>query len=262
MFSPEYCDPGEPSFIPIERVQGAVLIELAPEQPLSAGEETRLRFSLRSASGKPITPEALLVKHTRLVHLLAVDSLADTYLHLHPEPEGEPGWWSVPIRPAGGGKLRLFIEFTPKATGRGLYGFIETEVSGARAPEINPADVWEQEGVRLGLQIEGGTAFAGRRARFRLAFEPGAEGAVPPLEPVMGAWMHLVAFDASAGGFVHLHPWGMPADGIDPGDTGSSAPGEFLFDVALPEPGRYRLWAQAMLAGGRPLFAPFEVQVR
>ena len=77
------------------------------------------------------------------------------------------------------------------------------------------------------------------------------DGGVVPLEPVMEAYAHLVAFDAKRSGFAHLHP--METDlSLRPDATLPT----LSFKITIPEAGRYVIWAQVNLAGSE-VFVPF-----
>jgi hypothetical protein len=82
-----------------------------------------------------------------------------------------------------------------------------------------------------------------------------SDGGRVPLEPIMGAFAHLVAFDESRSGFAHLHPnetdLARPPDAVAP---------RLTFKVTIPRAGRYAVWAQVKL-GDREVFAPFWVDV-
>ncbi len=75
------------------------------------------------------------------------------------------------------------------------------------------------------------------------------------LGPVMGAFAHLVAFDAQRRGFAHLHPnetdLALPPDAVHP---------RLTFKVTLPQGGLYYIWAQVSVAG-QDVFAPFVLRV-
>ena len=75
------------------------------------------------------------------------------------------------------------------------------------------------------------------------------------MEPVMGAFAHLVAFDEARSGFAHLHPaeedLTIKPDALRP---------ELNFKITIPKAGRYVIWAQVKL-GGREEFAPFPLEV-
>jgi hypothetical protein len=82
------------------------------------------------------------------------------------------------------------------------------------------------------------------------------DGGRVPLEPIMGAFAHLVAFDEARSGFAHLHPnetdFARPPDAMAP---------QLTFKVTIPRAGRYAVWAQVKL-GGQEVFAPFWVEVK
>ena len=75
------------------------------------------------------------------------------------------------------------------------------------------------------------------------------------LEPVMGAFAHLVAFDEARSGFAHLHP--AEADLLKKPDATNPA---LSFKLTIPRAGRYVIWAQVNL-GGREEFVPFDLAV-
>ena len=81
------------------------------------------------------------------------------------------------------------------------------------------------------------------------------DGGAVLLEPVMGAFAHLVAFDEARSGFAHLHP--VEADLTKRPDAMRPA---LNFKITIPRAGRYVIWAQVNL-GGRELFVPFWFEV-
>jgi hypothetical protein len=81
-------------------------------------------------------------------------------------------------------------------------------------------------------------------------------GGPVPLMPVMGAFAHLVAFDAARSGFAHIHP-----DQSDLSRAPDPLRPSFTFRVTIPAPGRYVIWSQVNL-GGAEAYAPFWFDVR
>ena len=75
------------------------------------------------------------------------------------------------------------------------------------------------------------------------------------LEPVMGAFAHLVAFDEARSGFAHLHP--MATELSKSPDANNPT---LNFKLTIPRAGRYVVWAQVKLAG-REVFVPFGIEV-
>ncbi|MEO5957819.1 MAG: hypothetical protein ABIR80_01765 [Opitutaceae bacterium] len=82
-----------------------------------------------------------------------------------------------------------------------------------------------------------------------------SDGAPVALAPVMGAFAHLVAFDAARSGFAHLHP--AQTDLAKPPDPRQPV---LTFKVTIPRGGMYVIWAQVNL-DGHEMFVPFRFEV-
>ncbi|MDQ5977353.1 MAG: hypothetical protein QG602_325 [Verrucomicrobiota bacterium] len=252
----EFCDPANPQFIPVVSARSPVVMTLKSDRPLARGEPVEFTLSLSTASGKAIGPADLIVEHTRKLHLLVVDPTLSDYQHLHPEPGRRVGEWKFTLTPSRAGDYRVFADFTPAATQRGLYAAADFTVPGTVATVINAGNTtWQNLGYRFELVLPS-VLNAGKPADLKFRIESqGAMKEPVPLRPVMGAFAHLVAFDEARSGFAHLHP--METDLAQPPD---SLRPELSFKVTIPQPGRYVIWAQVDL-GGMEVFAPFWVDV-
>jgi hypothetical protein len=255
----EFCDPTNPQFIPVVAAKSPVLMTVTTDAPAAAGEPVSGVISLRTSSGKPIAPQDLLVVHTKLLHLMIADPSLTDYQHVHPQPEKTPGDWRFSFMPRFGGTYRLFADFTPVATGRSLYANADLEVSGAAAA-ANTAPVVSSHGDVLGTSEREGLRYQLRAASLPIrARQPAdltlevvaANGGAVPLEPIMGAFAHLVAFDAARSGFAHLHP-----AQTDPLAAPSRMHPELKFKLTIPKAGRYVIWAQFNVAT-HEVFVPF-----
>jgi hypothetical protein len=250
----EFCDPANPQFLPVVAVKSPVTLSVATPAPAQAGDDVTATLTLTTFSGKPVAPEDLQVVQTRRMHLLIVDPSLDDYQHVHPLPGRKPGEWVFHFRPRFGGAYRIFADFTPVATNRGLYSETELSVGGP----TNPAAPGSQP--LSWAANEGGYAFtlspapspirAGVPATLTLAVSR-PDDAVVPLLPVMNAFAHLVAFDVQRSGFAHIHP-----DQTDLSRLPDRTHPSFTFRVTIPTPGRYVIWSQVNL-GGSETFAPF-----
>jgi hypothetical protein len=271
----EMCDPSNPQFIPVMAVRSPVSMSVVAEgaEP-QAGRELRGVVRLATASGKPIGPVDLLVMHTRKLHLLVVDPTLGDYQHLHPEPGAKEGEWLFAFTPKSGGLYRIFADFTPTATGRGLYAGAELAVGGAEGERgvsggaavvrgesaPTPTEGTEKmsvvrDGFVYSLSVAGGVLEAGKIAD--LAFTITREGGGDvPLQPVMDAYAHLVAFDEARSGFAHLHP-----NEADLAKKPDAAEPRLTFKITIPQRGRYVIWAQVNL-GGTETFVAFPVEVK
>ena len=253
----EFCDPANPQFIPGIAVRSPVSMTLTSDSPARAGQPVRVTVRLATSTGKPLAPPDLRVEHTRRLHLLVVDPSLDDYQHLHPEPGARPGDWIFEFTPRFGGEYRVFADFVPVATGRGLYAGTDFRVDGP-AHAVDPVrpmqETVERAGVRFHLRVAGGALRVGAPADLIFSLER-ADGGEVALQPVMDAYAHLVAFDSGRGGFAHLHP--MDAGLAQAPDRRQPT---LRFKVTIPEPGPYVVWAQVGLEG-RDVFVPFWLNV-
>lgn len=252
----EFCDPANPQFIPVVTVRSPVVMQLKPASPPARDEPVEMTLTLRTASDKPIGPADLLVAHTEKLHVLIVDPTLTDYQHVHPVPGRRDGDWKFTFTPARAGLYRVFADFTPVATQRGLYASADLTVPGPVAKVMtNATTTWQDRGYNFELVLPP-SLHAGQPAVLRFRVEsPGAVKEPVPLEPIMGAFAHLVAFDEARSGFAHLHPvendLAKPPDSLRP---------ELSFRLTIPNPGRYAVWAQVKIAG-KEVFIPYWVDV-
>lgn len=252
----EFCDPANPQFIPVVAARSPVTLTLASDVPPRQGRTTQFTLTLRTASGKPVAPEDLLVAHTKKLHLMVIDPTLQDYQHIHPVPGRREGDWLFSVTPERAGTYRVFADFTPVATGRGLYASADFAVPGEVAQIIRAPNTTDQlDGFEFRL-LGPDLWHARQPIDLQLRIEsPGTEKKPVPLQMVMGAFAHLVAFDEQRSGFAHLHP-----QEADPSKPPDSLRPVLHFKVSFPKPDRYVIWAQVNLAGDEA-FAPFWIDV-
>lgn len=252
----EFCDPANPQFIPVVAVRSPVVLTLRSAQPPERRQPVDFTVTLSTAGGKPIGPADLLVAHTRKLHLLVVDPTLSDYQHVHPEPGRRDGEWVFTLTPARAGVYRVFADFTPAATARGLYASADFTVPGTVATVTQSANTTIQLGGYQFTLVVPQRFRAGQPVDLAFRIESQAQVKRPvALQPVMGAFAHLVAFDAERSGFAHLHP-----QETDLSKLPDALRPELTFKVTIPQPGRYVIWAQVNLGGGE-VFVPFWVDV-
>lgn len=253
----EMCDPANPQFLPVVNVRSPVSLRLRTQIPAVAGDEIEVQVRLATSNGKPIATSDLLVVHTHLLHLMIIDPRLMDYHHVHPVPTSEPGEWTFRFTPRYGGEYRFFADFTPAATGLGLYANAKLEVEGdppsAEAVALAHQPSWSNTQGDFHFELtpaKDGEVKMGEEALLTLSITE-KEGGEVPLRPVMGAYAHVVAFDENRSGFAHLHPEESNLLALpDPFKPSLS------FRVTIPQRGRYVLWAQVNM-DGTELFAPF-----
>jgi len=252
----EFCDPANPQFVPVVQARSPVTLTLKSDREPARNQPIKFTLTLRTASGKAIAPEDLLVAHTRKLHLLIVDPTLTDYQHVHPEPGRRAGEWVFTLTPDRPGLYRVFADFTPVATARSLYASADFTVPGPVGTVTRSTNTtWQAANYNFELVVP--DLFRARQpADLRLRIESqGTDKQPVPLKPIMGAFAHLVAFDEARSGFAHLHPaetdLSKPPDALHP---------ELNFKITIPQPGRYVIWGQVNLAGTE-IFVPFWVDV-
>ncbi len=258
----ELCDPANPQFVVVTTARSPVTMTLRGDIPAASGRESHLTLALATMTGKPVGPADLLVQHTRKLHLLVVDPTLHDYQHMHPEPGAKDGEWTFAFTPRLTGTYRVFADFVPVPTGRSLYAGADLPVTGEVAVKVNTADTVNTHALSWDAEVDGyhfkltpsAPMHAGKAAELAFTITR-SDGGPVPMEPVMAAYAHLVAFDAGQSGFAHLHPKEVsltpPPDATKPTLT---------FKITIPNAGMYVIWAQVKLAG-REVFAPFWFEV-
>ena len=250
----EFCDPAAPQFLPVTTARSPVSFDVTPGTG-AVGENTDFVFRLATSSGKPIGPVDLLVAHTRKLHLMLVDPSLTDYQHIHPTAVEVPGEWHVSFAPKLAGAYRVFADFTPAATARGLYATVDIDVPGDSASfDHRPNLKGKVDEFLFELSFDEGRIRAREPTDLTLSIRHQSNEVVQ-LGQVMGAFAHLVAFDENRTGFAHLHPRETDLD--DPPDA--QAP-ELHFQITIPQSGRYVIWAQIVL-NNVETFVPFWFEV-
>lgn len=244
----EFCEPGSPQFVPVDRMRSPVEMQVKTRGVPKIGETVRGTVHLATSAGKPVTAESLLVVHTQKLHLLVVDETLDEYHHLHPTATDEPGVFAFEFTPRNGGLYRLFGDFTPRATGRGLYAGADLVVQRDASvmggtPSVEPrlTRIDETEGIVFELFADVEEIRINEPADLTLRVAR-ADGEPVALDEIMGAKAHMVGFDVTRSGFAHLHP----AESVQ---VTEGAAEDLGFTLLLTDPGYYRLWAQVKIDG-------------
>ena len=180
---------------------------------LSPGQATEVRFSLRKRDGSPLVPDDLLIVHTRRIHLFVIDrSLAD-YHHEHPDPGGAAGDYVFRFTPQRPGPYRVFVDLLPWESGRPeqVWFEITSPAAGLPVADRTDRDTAVVDGLTYRLTLEDRPVHAGRSVRARLRVTAADGKPFTALEPVMGAFAHLVGFREEGGTVLHSHPLGAEA---------------------------------------------------
>lgn len=266
----EFCDVGNKGFINLS--QSRYAIESAIRQDPQTGQ---FQLVLRTISGRPISFDEIAITHTEKIHLLIVDDSLNDYHHVHPQPTAESGVFSFKFAGVAGRQYRYIAEFVPQRTQTQVI--TETRYTVGKPDSLDilqVAEISAPTSINTAQQIQRGNRLIANKEGFQfeliLPFSGlipdtdnevlvriSAEGQPVPLQEIMGAYAHLVAFDREGKGFAHFHP--ILEKSVNPLHSNPTHPSiPFSFEGMIP--GEYRLWVQVKL-DNREFFVPFDLNV-
>lgn len=231
--------------------------EVLPVETRDAGKSVATIIRLTTADGKPVTLEQLEVAHTEKIHLLVIDQSLTDYHHLHPVAGDKPGEYRFDFAPRFGGTYHVWADLVPKATGQQEYSKTTLKVDGSPAtPSTSINATAEVDGYRFDLTTENNQPLQAGKATMVKVKVTGPDGrAFSKLEPVMGAFAHMVAFPADLSSVTHVHPMGA-----EPKTAAERGGPELSFHVECDKPGYQKFFLQTQI-GGKDKFAAFGLKV-
>lgn len=249
---------------------GRVTMTATPSGPIIPGQPVTLTLRLADQNGQPIVAEDLAMKHEHLLHVMAVDAGLEDYAHAHPTANPD-GTFSFTFTPRLDRPYRLWADFSLKEAGGGeaggheghddhdagvVYASADLPVGTGAVPPIAAAQSLsaEVEGLRFQVSMES-TLRAGQSTRVRLAIVDAQGRPFTHLEPLMGAFAHVVGFNPGATTMMHVHP-----DGAEPTTLDARGGPTLAFTLEPEVAGPQRLFVQVK-ANGREITAPFTLVV-
>lgn len=252
----EHAEHGQHGAAQAPAAGGSIRAEVVSPSTLTPGKPVTVTIRLTERAGnRPLTLDALKEVHTRKVHMLVIDPTLTDYHHVHPEPTGIPGEYTFSFTPQKAG-YRVWTDLLPTATGKQEYA--RTDL-GTLTPGAVTIDRTEKtgatvEGYSFHLRLDG-TPKAGEAVMATLTVTRDGKP-VDRLEPVMGAFAHMVGFGDDFRSVMHIHPMGQEPT------TGRERGGPTLrFHLEPERAGFIRLFAQFRI-NGQDLFAPFGIVVQ
>lgn len=237
--------------------QSTVKMVLEPVAPLEAGKPTQVTVRLNTVTeGKPLTLDDLKEAHTKKLHLLIVDPTLTDYHHIHPVAGKNPGEYVFDFTPLKNDSYRVWADVISVATGKQEY--IQADMG---TPAIEKANI--DKSTRISATTDGyafmlaldGEPKAGSAAMGSITITKDGQP-FTKLEPVMGAFAHVVGFTEDYNSVLHVHPMGKEPTS----DTERGGP-KLEFHIEPEKAGFVKLFAQVRI-DGKDVFAPFSIIVK
>jgi hypothetical protein len=165
-------------------------------------------LTITHKDGTPLRDEELAVVHTRKLHVFVVDDSLKDYQHVHPEPTTTAGEFTFSFNPKTSNGYRAWAEFTAAKTNQMQRTFALVPYTGIRptAP-AKPYTETNKEGINVrwnsDVPLQKNTD-----SIVSVEFTDSSGNPLKTLEPIMGAYAHLVGFSADRKEILHCHPLG------------------------------------------------------
>lgn len=256
--------PSAPTIAPARTFE---LSGFGPVRVAKAGP-TRLSFTIRQPSGKPLTSYRRGAGPHTGVHVIAVRRDLGVIVHRHP-PIGPSGRITETFDLPAPGPYRLLVDAFPALRGapRNFQLHADLRVRGAYRPRALPpfAPRDEVAGYRVNLRVPAQIHAIEATTLTATILDP--SGQPVRFKPWFGALAHAIFFRGGSLDYFHTHVCGPSTPGCTSVLGGASVvgrpagPGQLHVGVLLPVAGTWRLFLQ-FRDRGRIVTAPFTLQVR
>jgi hypothetical protein len=213
-----------------------------------ANEKTSVELAVsHPASGERV--KFFTPVHERRYHLFVVSQDLEFFEHIHPEQKDD-GAWSIDVTLPKPGYYQLLSDFVPLGGAAqflthplvtaGYSGDVLTD-SARLTPDTVASKTIGDLTATVTYDPPRFTPAVHSHMTFRLT-RAGSGEPVTDLQTYLGAFGHMMIVSEDLVHSVHSHPLGMPPQDADM-ESLRGGP-DVIFETLMPEPGRYRAWAQ------------------
>ncbi len=237
--------------------RNTVKLALEPAAALKAGKTTQVTVKLNAATdGKPLTFDDLKEAHTKKLHLLVIDPSLSDYHHIHPVAGKNPGEYVFDFTPLKNDSYRVWADVIPVVTDKQEYVQADMGSPAEEKASIDKATSMTAtvEGYTFTLSLDGEPK-AGAPVMGSVTVSKDGQP-FTQLEPVMGAFAHVVGFTEDYNSVLHVHPMGK-----EPSSDAERGGPKLEFHIEPEKAGFVKLFAQVRI-GGKDIFAPFGITVK
>lgn len=230
-----------------------VVMECAPSRVIRNKTNT-LRFHLLK-DNKPLTLNDLKTVHTEKVHLMVIDPTLTDYHHIHPVMDNKNKDFVFKFTPKKNGSYRIWVDITPVATDKQV--FLNTDIGSFSQKSLINKEIKLNSNVnpyQFHLKLDGQPQ-VGKAVMATITVTKDGQP-FRQLEPVMGAFAHLMGFNADYSSILHIHPMGK-----EPSKDTERGGSQLMFHIEPQKAGFVKLFAQFRI-NGKDVYVPFGLVIR
>lgn len=229
------------------------VIQNAPNKVIANKTQT-LRLQLMKGN-KPLTIDDLKTVHTEKVHLMVIDPTLTDYYHIHPMYDAKNQDYVFDFTPKTSGTYRIWVDITPVATDK--QAFLHTDIGHAeQKSQVSQKVAFDTVvgAYQFKLKLDG-QAQAGKPVMATISVTKDGKP-FNQLEPVMGAFAHMVGFNDDYNSILHVHPMGK-----EPTNDSERGGSQLMFHLECQKAGFVKLFAQFKIEG-KDVYVPFGIMVK
>jgi hypothetical protein len=215
---------------------------------VTAGQKTSLELAVsHPATGERIT--TFTPVHDKRYHLFVISQDLEFFDHIHPEQKDD-GAWSIDVTLPKPGFYQVLSDFVPMGGSAqflarplvtaGYTGDVLSD-SAHLVPDTDNSKTVGDLTATVTYDPPRFSPAVHSHMTFRLT-RAGTGEAVTDLQAYLGAFGHMMIVSEDLVHAVHSHPIDMPPQDAD-FESLRGGP-DVIFEALMPEPGRYRAWAQ------------------
>ncbi len=231
-------------------------LTLLPHDTLAVGKAVEVDGKITNEKTLSLLKDdAFEVKHTRKIHLLVIDPSLTDYQHIHPEPTATSGVFGFKFTPKKEGYYRVWADVTPVSTHK--QEFVVADLGQRKAATIDKTEssAATVDGYHFVLTFDK-PLVEGNESMGTIKITDAKGGSVSSLQPLMGAFGHMVGFYDDFHTILHTHPLGD-----EPKSDKERGGPELSFHLMPAKAGFIKLFAQVKI-NNKELYVPFGVIVK
>lgn len=230
-----------------------LVIKNAPSK-ITANTTETIRLQLLK-DNKPLTSEDLKIVHTQKIHLMVIDTALTDYYHIHPLIDNKNKDFIFKFSPKKNSSYRIWVDVTPVDSNKQL--FLNADIGTSSHKNLIDKEVKLDSSVnsyQFKLKLDG-QAQIGKPIMATITVTNDGKP-FSQLEPVMGAFAHLMGFYADYSSILHIHPVGK-----EPGNDTERGGSQLMFHIVPEKAGFVKLFAQFRIKG-EDFYVPFGIVIR
>ncbi len=217
-----------------------------------------IQFKLTDTDHQPITLKDLKTVHTQKMHIFIIDDELVDYSHLHANALGNTGSYEIEWSPTKQGHYNLWVDISPLKTEQQEYVFSDVTIGTVRHhhPVIDRREKYQATvgNYHFTLSFDH-SVIAAQPVMGAVTVTDSNGKPIKTLEPIMGAFAHIVGFSEKTKHPLHAHPMGK-----EPTQSSDRAGPTLQFHFMPDTSDFIKLFVQVKI-DGKELIAPFGVVV-